>query len=478
MSTLMPFLPLVRTFVLAVAIAPILGTAPDRTTESAAAAMAVVTAGESARVPPPSPFPDSSSGRCADAWFALVNALAAGSATADVAAASIRSFEDSYASATRLASVSMEERVSRVMKLGEEFGSITPIAIESHTDALLAIDGVSAKRGEATIEFRFDGKGKLDSIAIATGDGVRSQPLSPARRAAAIDAACEAVTNAYVFPEKGKAMAAALRAAVASGSYENVTDEATFVQCLTKDLHSVTNDKHLRVRIAPNAPSTSAPNRDEPVVRADLEEFRRSNWGFQSVEILDGNVGVLRFDHFADDAEARAVADSAMAFLARCDAIVFDLRANGGGSPTMICHLTSYLFDTPTLLNRMIDRNGEVVREAFTAATVPGVRFRADLPVFVVTSGRTFSGAEEFAYNLKNLKRATIVGETTGGGAHPVKLMRLDDRLEIRMPHLRAENPITKTNWEGVGVTPDVSVSADQALDRAVELARERIGRR
>src|SRR5262249_6744024 len=150
-----------------------------------------------------------------------------------------------------------------------------------------------------------------------------------------------------------------------------------------------------------------------------------------------------------------------------CDAIVFDLRQNGGGSPEMIRFLTSYLFEAPTHLNDMVDREGKTVEEWWTTKDVPGRRPKTDVPVYVLTSQRTFSGAEEFSYNLKNLKRATLVGETTGGGAHPVRGEQLNDRFAIRIPFMRACNPITKTNWEGTGVEPDVKVPAAEALDKA-----------
>ena len=124
----------------------------------------------------------------------------------------------------------------------------------------------------------------------------------------------------------------------------------------------------------------------------------------------------------------------------------------------------------------MVDRSGEVVEEFWTMESVPGRRFANDLPVYVLTSSGTFSWAEEFCYNLQNLKRATIVGEKTGGGAHPVRGVRIDDRIVAGVPFMRARNPISKTNWEGVGIQPDVPTKADEALDRAVELAKKAIG--
>ena len=140
----------------------------------------------------------------------------------------------------------------------------------------------------------------------------------------------------------------------------------------------------------------------------------------------------------------------------------------------MICYLSSYLFEEPVHLNSFYNRPTDTTTESWTQAEVPGKKFSSETEVFVLTSSHTFSGAEEFSYNLKNMKRGTIVGETTGGGAHPVMPVIVSDRLHITMPFARAINPITETNWEGVGVKPDVEVDSDMALDKAIELANKR----
>jgi len=159
-----------------------------------------------------------------------------------------------------------------------------------------------------------------------------------------------------------------------------------------------------------------------------------------------------------------------MNFLAHVDAIIFDLRHNGGGDPKMVAMISSYLFDKSTHLNDLYNRKEDFTEQYWTLPYVPGTTL-ANRPAFVLTSKNTFSGAEEFTYNLKNLKRATIVGETTGGGAHPVSGHRIDDHFMIGVPFARAVNPVYKTNWEGTGVEPDVSVKAADALEKAQELA-------
>ena len=163
-----------------------------------------------------------------------------------------------------------------------------------------------------------------------------------------------------------------------------------------------------------------------------------------------------------------------MNFLGNTDAIIFDLRDNGGGVSRMVALISTYLFSEPTHLNDVYNPREDSTTQYWTLPYVPGKRL-VGKPVFVLTSKRTFSGAEEFAYNLKNLKRATIVGETTGGGAHLVSGHRLDDHFMIGVPVAKAVNPISKTNWEGSGVEPDVKVPAEKALDVAEKMAAEKI---
>ena len=177
---------------------------------------------------------------------------------------------------------------------------------------------------------------------------------------------------------------------------------------------------------------------------------------------------------FADPEVCGPTATAAMNFLANVDALIVDLRDNGGGDPKMVAFVSSYLFSTRTHLNDLWTRKTSSTQEYWTLE-VPGKRLGGEKPVYVLTSKRTFSGAEEFTYNLKNLKRATIVGETTGGGAHPVSGHRVDEHFMIGVPFARAINPVSKTNWEGVGVEPDVKVSAADALSTAQKLAADKL---
>jgi CubicO group peptidase (beta-lactamase class C family) len=287
--------------------------------------------------------------------------------------------------------------------------------------------------------------------------------LDEQTRAALIEGALQALNTSYVFPEKAKEMEAAIRARQARKEYDGLTSGEAFAQQLTAHLQEVSRDKHLRVVFTSGGAGLIT--RLDPSVNRVLSIKR--NFGFEKIERLAGNVGYLDLRGFEDERAAGETAAAAMTFLANTDALIIDLRNNGGGSPGMVALLSSYLFDQPTHLNSIYDRPSNTTREFWTQASVPGKRYGNDKPVYVLTSKRTFSAAEEFTYNLKQLKRATVVGETTGGGAHPVNPRRINAQFIITVPSGRAINPITKTNWEGTGVAPDLAVTAEQALKAA-----------
>jgi hypothetical protein len=297
------------------------------------------------------------------------------------------------------------------------------------------------------------------------------QPLDAATRSRVIDGAVAALNEFYVFPETAKKMEAAVRVRQKAGEYDSITAGEAFAQMLTDNFREVSQDKHLRVNYSPAALPAGHPGESAEDRAQYRKEMERINCGFEKAERLAGNVGYLKFNMFADPQVCGSTAIAAMNFLANSDAIIFDLRANGGGEPAMIALISSYLFAEPTHLNDLWERKSGATQQYWTLPYVPGKRLDGK-PVFVLTSSRTFSGAEEFTYNLKNLKRATIIGETTGGGAHPVDGHRIDDHFIIGVPFARAINPISKTNWEGTGVEPDVKVPAADALDTAQRMAK------
>jgi hypothetical protein len=295
-------------------------------------------------------------------------------------------------------------------------------------------------------------------------------PIDAATRARVISKAVDVLERSYVSAETARRMADALRAR--EQSYGAVTSAEAFARALTDDLRAVSRDKHLRVTYS-HAPVP--PDREgfgpPPRSAADVA-FRRSiNFGFEKLERLPGNIGYLELRGFDDAALAGPTAAAAFTFLAETDALVIDLRRNPGGSGEMVALVASYLFDGPTHLNTIAWRETGRNEESWTKADVPGRRYGQTKPVYVLTSDRTFSAAEEFAYDLQTQKRATVVGATTGGGAHAGGTRRLDDHFEMWVPAGRAVNPVTKTNWEGVGVAPDHAVPEADALRAAQVLA-------
>ena len=279
-----------------------------------------------------------------------------------------------------------------------------------------------------------------------------------------IDALSRELQRTYVFPDKAAAMERQLRANLAAHKYDAIDQVSALARMLTEDLQAITHDKHLRVRAgAPGPGGAGGAGR-----QSTFGESRR----------LEGNIAYVEIRTFSESADdARDRAEAVMGAAADATALILDVRANGGGRPEAVALVSSYLFgDQPVHLNSLYFRPADRTDEFFTDPNVRGKKFGAAKPVYVLTSARTFSGAEEFAYNLQALKRATIVGETTGGGAHPGGVVALPHGLSAFIPSGRAINPVTQTNWEGTGVKPDVAVAAPDALEKALELARRLIG--
>jgi hypothetical protein len=289
----------------------------------------------------------------------------------------------------------------------------------------------------------------------------------------------ELLNKNYIFPETAKKIEDYLKKKLKKGQYKKLNDVDEFSRQLTEDLREVSKDKHLWVRHDPDMVKRlrkyEKNDRDPDVIKRMLRYSQRRNFGFQEVKILSGNIGYLDLRSFEGAEHGGATAVAAMNFLANCDALIIDLRRNGGGSPEMIQLISSYLFEGKSVhLNSFYWRPDDKHTQTWTLPHVPGKRI-PDVPVYVLTSKRTFSAAEEFSYNLRNLKRGTLVGEVTGGGAHPGGPKVIDDHFCIGIPTGRAINPITKTNWEGVGVKPHIEVAQEKALATAKIKALEKL---
>jgi len=315
---------------------------------------------------------------------------------------------------------------------------------------------------------------------IAFSQEPKVPTLDAAKKQAVVNEISSLLNKNYIFADTAKKMEERIRERLKNGDYDKLSGAPEFARSVSQDLTAVSKDRHLGFAYAPEAAANirrlRSRNADEVKAARDKElaAARRDNFGFRKVERLAGNIGYLDFRMFASPDEAGPTAVAAMNFLAYCDAIIVDLRQNGGGDPAQIQLISSYFFPEPAHLNDLYYRAGDTTQNYWTLPYVPGAKpVGADL--YILTSAGTFSGAEEFSYNMKNLKRATIIGETTGGGAHPTNGMIVQENFILRVPVGRAINPVSKTNWEGTGVTPDIPVPAAQAFDRAYAMAVEKL---
>jgi retinol-binding protein 3 len=311
----------------------------------------------------------------------------------------------------------------------------------------------------------------LRFIPMPPGARYEEVTLDAAARSRIIAAIGRLLDEWYVFPDVARKMAGVLRKKEKRGEYNTIVDGEVLAVRLSDDLRDVSRDPHLALRFSPVALPAEQPAKalePDPVLRRQLMSV---NCGFEKAEHLPPNIGYLKLNMFADVGICGPTAIAAMNFLADSDVLILDLRDNNGGGG-MVGLIASYLFAEPTHLMDSYDRSENTTTQAWTWSYVPGKRFIGK-PVFVLTSRATFSAAEAFSYALKTLKRATLVGEATGGGAHMVKPERIDDHFTLIVPFARSVSPITHTNWEGTGVEPDVRVPAADALAEALRLARE-----
>lgn len=297
-------------------------------------------------------------------------------------------------------------------------------------------------------------------------------PLSASERKALIEAIDRTMRAQYVFPAKVPAIIAGLRKNERAGRYSGTPAEVG--DRLGEDLARLAGDRHLRVHyFADGVPAMGDETPSAAEQAAQLAEERAANFGIDKLEILDGNIGYLRITHFPDAVSAARVIEAAMAFVGSSDALIVDLRHNHGGEPETVGLVASYLLPGGSHINDIYYRKGDTTRQYWTVPVPADRRIAAKVPMYVLTDARTGSGGEELAYDLQQLKRATLIGQSTWGGANPGAGVPLDKRFAMFVPNGRAINPITKTNWEGVGVKPDIALPIESdALAKAIEMAK------
>jgi hypothetical protein len=312
-------------------------------------------------------------------------------------------------------------------------------------------------------------------LAMAAMAVQQAPTLTEAEKSSTIDSLFEALNESYVFPDLAKRAEEAVRRALAEGAYKDLNAGQAFAQRLSADVNAVLKDAHFRMRYSAEVLPARA-DRAEPSP-VEIEVFsrmvRRRNGGIAQADVLNGNIGYIEVESFLGGEDIARPAAAAFEFVKDTDALIIDLRRNGGGDPEAVRILCSYLFgEKPVHLNSIYWRPTNETNEFWTLEKLAGPRY-LERPVFVLTSKRTGSGAEECAYNLQTQRRATIVGEVTWGGANPGGNVRLNDHFAVFVPMGRAINPVTGTNWEGTGVKPDVECARADALVRAQSMAIE-----
>jgi hypothetical protein len=299
--------------------------------------------------------------------------------------------------------------------------------------------------------------------------------LSQAQKREIVEAAASAYSDYYVFADKGRLIAIHLRREWGRGAFNRADDAAGFATALTAAIQAVNPDRHIAILPPPAGPALAA----TPESRAQrfdwVQRLRRRNYDFIRVERLPGNVGYLRLDSFPPPELAASTAAAAMAFLRNSDALIIDLRENGGGTGDMVRFLASYFFVEPTRLSRSFRRDG-TPQTTFdmTLPTVPGERLPI-IDLFILTSPRTISAAEAFAFSLQQRDRAVVVGESSAGAGNAGEYVEIGHGFRAFVPDVHVSSPVNDTSWEGIGVQPDVRAPAQQALAAAHREAVQRL---
>ena len=307
-----------------------------------------------------------------------------------------------------------------------------------------------------------------------TSSPVQDGKLEDAERLRVVDGAIANVRKFYVDAEIGQKVADALLAHQRSGEDNDVTDGRTFADLLTRQMRDVSHDRHLVVAYSQEI---LPEHRAEPTPESNARYkkwLEENHCLFETVEVLPHAIGYLKLGGFPNPEFCGTTAIAAMATLNNADAIIFDLRENRGGDGQMGSLLAAYLFDHPEY---WFSPRENTTEHSWTKSPVNGSKL-ADKPAYVLTSASTWSAAEQFCFDLKALKRATLVGETTGGGAHAGVFHRIDDHFGIGISEVKPINPYSENDWEGTGVDPDVKVKAEEALKEALKLAEARLAKK
>ena len=269
------------------------------------------------------------------------------------------------------------------------------------------------------------------------------------------------LNEVYVYPDKARKIQFEMIERMEQGAYDHINSKVEFSTVISSELREISRDSHLSVRVIRDY------SHKPTHILTETEDSRKYNFAFQKLEVLSGNIGYMKFNKFYQDEEATAVVDHAFGFLSGTDAMIIDLRDCIGGSPELVRYMLSYFFEKTTKLWSVYDRSGESSYDVFSIEDVGGKQFKKNYPLFILAGPNTASAAEYFAYTLKHFGKAETVGEITRGAAHMVGAKVINKYFYGRFSMSRPVNPITKGDWEGVGVIPDIASNSGLSLDVA-----------
>jgi uncharacterized membrane protein len=415
-------------------------------------------------------LPNTVAGQRADAYFTAFN-----SGDTEV----MQAFFQEHYSFVFLESYPLDKRPAYYQHFQDIFGRLTTLRVALSVEYQITLLADATKTNDILVmRFQLENE-PPHRLAYVTFSGIdhakvtdqyvdyvatRAASINSVLRASTVQSVAQVFRDQYIYPELGQKMADTLLQKQAEGRYDKTGKAGKLADMLTKDALAVSNDKHVWVEAQnPMVQESSDP------INLPVEELRLENYHFRKVEVLPDNVGYIKFDMIHDDQEALEITAEALNSLAQCDALIFDIRENIGGEWGTASLILGYLLPGGMAFGHMYDRDGNRVKERVIPESIPGQPFNSDVPVYVLTSNRTGSAAEGFAYTLKSLNRATIVGEVTRGAAHPSKEVIINDYFRMSVPYLRGDNVVTKTNFEGTGVIPNIEVPAARALEAAVE---------
>jgi hypothetical protein len=311
----------------------------------------------------------------------------------------------------------------------------------------------------------------ISTIINAQEQEIKKQSL---HNDAVVNSLIETLNKYYILSDMGEKMINVLKKHMNAGVYAHVVDPSELATKLETDLKSIYEDRHLKIYFDPEFERSQAANVDSKVKKKELDDElayeRAHNFMFISAKVLPRNIGYLQINGFANFVEeAERTASGAFSFLMHTDAIVLDLRFNGGGNPEMVRQVESYFFESRTHMSDIHERSSNKTTSFYTdPAKTRGIKL--NMPVYILTSKRTFSGGEDFSYSMQQVKRGQVVGDTTAGGAHPTSSYPLANGFVADVPNAQSINPYSKKNWEGTGVLPDLPVSSSKALEKALEM--------